>query len=76
MLVIRLMKVGKKGESKYRLVVKEQRDRRDGKPVEFLGFYHKYQGKKELKQINEERVKHWISVGAQPSATVKQILGL
>jgi small subunit ribosomal protein S16 len=76
MLIIRLMRVGKKGESKYRLVVKEQRDRRDGKAVEILGSYHKYTGGKEFKQINEERVKYWMSVGAQPSATVKKILGL
>jgi len=73
-LVIRLMKVGKKGESKYRLVVKEQRDRRDGKAVEILGSYQKHTGKKETKQINTERVKYWISVGAKPSATVSKIL--
>lgn len=76
MLVIRLMRVGKKGESKYRLVVKEQRDRRDGKAVEILGSYHKYMGGKEFKQFHDERVKYWLSVGAQPSHTVRKILGL
>lgn len=70
------MKVGKKGESKYRMVVKERRDRRDGKAVEILGSYEKMAGGKQTKDINMERVKHWISVGAQPSATVKTILGL
>ena len=70
------MRVGKKGESKYRLVVKEQRDRRDGKAVEILGSYHKYVGGKEMKQIKEDRVKYWMSVGAKPSPTVKKILDL
>lgn len=76
MLIIRLMRVGKKGESKYRLVVKERRDRRDGKAVEILGSYQKYAGKTEMKQFNDERVKYWLSVGAQPSLTVRKILGL
>lgn len=76
MLVIRLMKTGRKGESKYRLVVKEKRDKRDGKPVEFLGNYQKMEGGKEVKEIAMDRVKHWISVGALPSDTVKKILSL
>lgn len=70
------MRVGKKGESKYRLVVKERRDRRDGKAVEILGSYQKKINGNHFKQINEERVKYWISVGAKPSPTVKKILGL
>ncbi len=76
MLVIRLMKTGKKGESKYRLVVKEQRDRRDGKAVEILGWYEKRAGGKSAKDIQMERVKYWISVGAKPSQTVKKLLAL
>lgn len=74
MLIIRLMLVGKKGESKYRLVVKERRDKRDGKPVELLGSYQKLEGKKEIKQINIERVKYWLSVGAKASPTVQKII--
>lgn len=76
MLIIRLMRTGKKGESKYRMVVKERRDRRDGKAVEILGSYEKRVGGQETKQINMDRVKYWLSVGAQPSATVKKILSL
>lgn len=70
------MRVGKKGESKYRVVVKERRDRRDGIAVEILGSYQKYVGGTENKQIKEDRVKYWLSVGATPSNTVKKILGL
>lgn len=75
-LVIRLTKVGKKGESKYRIIVKEKRDKRDGKAVEFLGTYHKVDNKKHEKTVNMERVKYWISVGALPSPTVKKLLNI
>ncbi|MDE2025008.1 MAG: 30S ribosomal protein S16 [Patescibacteria group bacterium] len=76
MLIIRLMRMGKKGESKYRLVVKERRDRRDGKAVEILGWYEKRVGGKSTKDIQLDRVKYWMSVGAKPSETVKKLLGL
>lgn len=72
-LVIRLAKTGKKGEAKYRLVVKEKRSKRDGKALEFLGSYEKRE-KSENKSINLERVKYWISCGAKPSPTVSKIL--
>jgi len=68
------MRVGKKGESKYRLVVKEKRDRRDGKAVEILGSFEKIAGGKNIRKIDHERIKYWISVGAKPSATVKKLL--
>lgn len=72
-LVIRLAKIGKKGEAKYRLVVKEKRSKRDGKALEFLGFYEKRE-RSENKQIDLARVKYWISAGAKPSPTVSKIL--
>jgi small subunit ribosomal protein S16 len=75
-LVIRLMKTGKKGEAKYRFVVKEKRDKRDGIAVEQLGSYAKMAGGKEEKHVNMDRVKYWLSMGAQASATVKKILSL
>ena len=75
-LTIRLMKTGKKGESKYRVVVKEKRDRRDGVAVEILGALEKQMGGKVAKQVNMDRVKYWVSVGAQPSPTVKKLLEL
>ena len=71
-LVIRLSRTGKKGERKFRVVVKEKRSRRDGDVVELLGWYEKDKtGKK--KQINMDRYKYWISRGAQPSTTVASI---
>lgn len=73
MLVIRLMRTGRKGESKYRLVVKEKRDKRDGKAVELLGWYTKTTAGAQ-KEFKMDRVKHWISVGAQMTPTVRDLL--
>lgn len=74
-VVIRLTKIGRKGESRYRVVVKEKRSRRDGRAVEELGWYEKTL-KGDKHDINKERVHYWISKGAIPSPTVSRILGL
>ena len=71
-VVIRLTKVGKKGERKFRIVVKEKRSRRDGGYVESLGWYEK--GKTGQKQIDLERYKYWVARGAQPSLTVSKLV--
>ena len=72
-VVIRLAKIGKRGEGKYRVVVTEKRYRRDGKPKETLGWYEK-RVKDQKKQINKERYDYWISKGAKPSPTVEKIV--
>lgn len=71
-VVIRLSRTGKKGERKFRVVVKEKRSRRDGDYIENLGYYEK--GPQGKKQINMERYKYWLSQGAQPSVTVSEII--
>lgn len=73
-VVIRLTRTGKKGERKFRVVVKEKRSRRDGDSVEILGWYEMGQGGK--KQINMDRYNYWLSKGALPSATVSKIVEL
>lgn len=72
-LVIRLTPIGKKGERRYRIVVKEKRSRRDGKAIEYLGWYHKTE-KDELKEFRKDRFDHWVKQGAIPSLTVKEIV--
>lgn len=72
-VTIRLTKTGRKGENKYRIVVKEKRSDRDGRAIETLGWYER-KGKTENKSIDMDRVKYWISVGAQPSLTVERII--
>lgn len=72
-LIIRLTRTGKKGERKFRVVVKEKRSKRDGDFVELLGWYQKTKDHK-IKEINKERLGYWISKGARPSPTVAQII--
>lgn len=71
-LVIRLTRTGKKGERKFRVVVKEKRSKRDGGFIDMLGWYQKTKDNSK-KQINMERFNYWVSKGAQPSATVSEI---
>ncbi len=72
-VVIRLTRVGKRGERKFRVVVKEKRSRRDGDFIELLGSYEKDKtGNK--KQVNTERYNYWVSQGAQPSETVRGLM--
>ncbi len=68
-VVIRLTRVGKKGERKFRVVVKEKRSRRDGNYIALLGWYEmgKDGGKK---QIDMDQYNAWIKKGALPSPTV------
>ncbi len=72
-LVIRLTRTGKKGERKFRVVVKEKRSKRDGGFLELLGWYNKTKDHKK-KVINMERYGYWVSQGARPSATVAEIV--
>lgn len=72
-LVIRLTRTGKKGERKFRVVVKEKRSKRDGGYVDLLGWYEK--GKDNSKKsIDMKKYEYWISKGAQPSLTVSEIV--
>jgi small subunit ribosomal protein S16 len=71
-VVIRLTRVGKKGERKFRIVVKEKRSKRNGDYIELLGWYE--MGKDGKKSINMERYQYWIEKGAVPSPTVAKIV--
>ena len=72
MLIIRSSTTGKKGERKFRIVVKEKRSRRDGKSIETIGWYEK--GKNGKKEINKERYHYWISQGAVPTPAIEKLL--
>ncbi len=72
-LVIRLTRTGKKGERKFRIVVKEKRSKRDGGFVDMLGWYEMGSDNKK-KKINMEKYKYWTSQGALPSDTVRELV--
>lgn len=69
-VVIRLARMGKRGERKFRIVVKEKRDRRDGNFVENLGSFEMPD---KTSNLNKERYSYWISKGARASETVAKI---
>jgi len=73
MLRIRLRRVGGKKQPSYRIVVAESTAPRDGKFVEIIGFYNP-RTEPETIQAKEERVLHWLSVGAQPSDSTARLL--
>ena len=76
MVKIRLKRFGRKNHAFWRINAVDHRSPRDGKVIEELGFYDPIT-KDTAKQVvvNKARVEFWIKQGAQPSATVKQLLG-
>lgn len=71
MLAIKLSQVGKTNKKMFRLVISEKSRDPYGDVLENLGSYNPHS--KELK-VKTERVKHWLSKGAQMTATVNNIL--
>ncbi|HNQ35170.1 MAG TPA: 30S ribosomal protein S16 [bacterium] len=70
---IRLRRVGKKHQPNFRIVVIDDRKDAKGDYIELLGHYNNRMQPKVL-EINEERARYWIKVGAQPSDTVRSLL--
>ena len=70
---IRLTRVGGKKNTIWRVVAADQRSPRDGRIIETLGQYNA-QTEPSTININEERVRHWLSQGAQPTDQVKKLL--
>lgn len=71
MLVIRLTRVGKKNQPSFRVVLTEKTNPVRGKFIEILGNYNP---RLKTKALKAERIKYWLSKGAQPSATVHNLL--
>lgn len=73
MVKIRLMRVGKKKQPSFRVVVADSRSPRDGRIIEAIGHYHPRQDPSVI-NIDNERALHWLQRGAQPSDSVRQLL--
>src|SRR4026207_1274023 len=65
--------MGAKKRPSYRIVVAESTAPRDGRFIEIVGLYDPLTEPATVR-LNEERAKHWLSVGAQPTDTVRDIL--
>jgi small subunit ribosomal protein S16 len=74
-LTIRLSRIGKKKKPFYRVVVIERTRARNGRVRELVGTYDPLKKPAEVK-LDADRIKYWMSVGAQPSDTVKSFIKL
>jgi small subunit ribosomal protein S16 len=70
---MRLTRVGGHKDPVWRVVVADSRSPRDGRFIETVGRYNA-QTDPSTVVLDEERVRHWLDRGAQPSTTVKKLL--
>ena len=75
MVTIRLARGGSKKRPFYHVVVADSRRARDGKFIEQIGFFNPIaRGQEERLRINQERIDHWVGLGAQVSDRVKSLV--
>lgn len=70
---LRLTRVGGRKNPIWRVVAADQRSKRDGRVLETIGHYNA-QTQPSTIVLDEERVRHWLALGAQPSETVSKLL--
>jgi small subunit ribosomal protein S16 len=70
---MRLTRVGGKKDPVWRVVVADSRSPRDGRVIETIGRYNA-QTEPSTIQIDEDRARHWLGHGAQPSDAVRKLL--
>jgi small subunit ribosomal protein S16 len=70
---LRLTRVGGKKDPIWRVVVADQRSPRDGRVIETVGRYNAQSDPSTI-VIDEDRVRTWLSRGAQPTRTVRKLL--
>ena len=70
---LRLTRMGCKKRPFYRIVAMDSKTRRDGRALDFLGYYNPMVDPAEIK-VDSEKVRSWIARGAKPSDTVRALL--
>ncbi len=70
---VKLSRMGSKKNPFYRVVVADSECRRDGRPLEYVGFYNPMRDPAEVK-LDAEKIKKWLSLGATPTDTVSALL--
>ena len=70
---LRLTRIGGKKDPVWRLVVADQRSKRDGRVIEILGQYNAQTEPSTIK-VDEEKVRGWLARGAQPTDQVRKLL--
>ena len=70
---LRLTRIGGRKNPIWRVVVADQRSKRDGRVIETVGHYNPQTNPSTI-VIDEERARSWLARGAQPSDTVRKLL--
>ncbi len=70
---LRLTRIGGRKNPVWRVVVADQRSKRDGRVIEIVGHYNAQTDPSTI-TLNEERVRDWLARGAQPTDTVRKLL--
>ena len=73
MVKLRLKRMGKKGAPFYRIVAADSRSPRDGRFIEQIGTYNPTKAEEKV-TLDKELAKKWLSNGAQPTDTVRNLL--
>ena len=73
MVKLRLKRMGKKGAPFYRIVAADSRSPRDGRFIEQIGTYNPTKAEEKV-TLDKELAKKWLSNGAQPTDTVRDLL--
>ena len=75
MVVIRLSRGGAKARPFFNVIVADKRVRRDGRFIERVGFYNPVANEKQERvRLNNDRLNHWVSQGAQLSDAVAKLV--
>lgn len=74
MVVLRLKRMGRTHRPFYRLNAIDKRAPRDGRVIEELGWYDPIAPEDKQLRLKNDRIDYWLSVGAQPSETVRSLL--
>ncbi len=70
---MRLTRVGSRKNPIWRVVVADQRSKRDGRVIEAVGHYNAQTNPSTI-VLDEDKIRDWLSRGAQPSGTVRKLL--
>ena len=75
MVVIRLARGGAKKRPFFNIIATDSRNRRDGRFIERVGFYNPVANEKQERvRLNNDRLNHWVSQGAQLSDAVAKLV--
>ena len=70
---LKLTRLGSKKHPFYRVVAATDETRRDGRPLEFLGYYNPMKDPIEVK-LDADKIKEWLARGAEPTDTVRSLI--